>query len=101
MEKIVFHGNYAEIGKTGYAFHPGYYISEIVEYGDATKEEISRKSGIPMPQLERIMAGKEDVTEEIAQKIARFMCSSSQYWMNLQHTYDRKIHRGKRGHKNG
>lgn len=36
---MVFHGNYFVIDDH-IAFHPGYYLSEIVEFGDITKEKI-------------------------------------------------------------
>lgn len=67
---MVFHGNYFVIDDH-IAFHPGYYLSEIVEFGDITKERISEKSGIPLPELEKIMSGEEDINEHTARGIAR------------------------------
>lgn len=50
-------GNYAEVDGQ-LAFHPGYYIGEIVQFGGMSLKTLSKKSGIQREDLELIMAGK-------------------------------------------
>lgn len=96
---MVIRGNYFLINDH-IAFHPGYYLSEIVEFGDIAKEKISETSGIPLPELEKIMAGEEDINEHTARGIARAMGSSVDFWLNLQKSFDEEVkkHHGKERH---
>lgn len=87
---MVIRGNYFLINDH-IAFHPGYYLAEMVEFGDITKEKISETSGIPLPELERIMAGEEDINEHTARGIARAMGSSADLWLNLQKSFDEEV----------
>lgn len=92
---MVIRGNYFLIDDH-IAFHPGYYISEIVEFGDITKEKISEKSGIPLQELEKIMSGEEDINEHTARGLACAMGCSVSFLLNLQNDFDEEVrkHRG-------
>ena len=72
-------------------FHPGYYISEIIEEMELTQEEFSKRLGITPKHLSEIVNGKAKVTPEIAQKLSIVLDSSVEMWLNLQMKYDIKI----------
>lgn len=73
------------------AFHPGYYISEIIEEMELTQEEFSKRLGVTPKHLSEIVNGKAKVTPEIAQKLSILLDSSVEMWLNLQMKYDIKI----------
>ncbi|WP_303826116.1 HigA family addiction module antitoxin [Ruminococcus flavefaciens] len=73
------------------AFHPGYYISEIIEEMELTQEEFSKRLGVTPKHLSEIVNGKAKVTPEIAQKLSIVLDSSVEMWLNLQMKYDIKI----------
>ena len=70
------------------AFHPGYYISEIVRESGLTQGDFANSLGITQDDLCRLMKGEQDLTPDIAIKLSRLLGTSVEYWLNLQSAYD-------------
>ena len=80
--------NYIE-SKNKIAFHPGYYIKEIIDNDEIDSKEFANQLGISHESLEQLMNGEQSITEEIAMKLSRLLGTSADYWANLQKEYDR------------
>ena len=73
------------------AFHPGYYISEVIEEMEMTQEEFAKRLDLPPKHLSEIVNGKSKVTPEVANKLSVMLNTSIEMWLNLQTKYDIKI----------
>jgi len=71
------------------ATHPGEILRE--EFLPAKGHSISEAAkiiGIPVEQLEALLKEEAPVTPYLAQKIAKYVGTSIEMWMNLQASYD-------------
>ena len=73
------------------AFHPGYYISDVIEEMDITQEEFAKRLNLTPKHLSEIVNGKAKVTPEVANKLSVMLDTSIEMWLNLQTKYDVKI----------
>lgn len=79
--------NYFEYHDT-VAFHPGYYIKEIIEERAMTQEEFARRLGTTPKTLSLLLRGEQSLSVDIAMKLSRLLGTSIAYWLNLQNSYD-------------
>lgn len=70
------------------AFHPGYYLKEIVEDSGLTQEEFAKRLGTTPKNLSILIRGDQNLSIDIAAKLSRMLGTSITYWLNLQQTYD-------------
>lgn len=70
------------------AFHPSYYITEIIEETGLTQYGFAKRLGITPEDFSRLMNGEQDLTPDIAMKLAQMLGTSVEYWLNLQSAYD-------------
>lgn len=70
------------------AFHPGYYIKEIINDEDITQVSFAKRLGITPENLIVLIRGEQSLSIEMANKLSRLMNTSVIYWMNLQKAYD-------------
>ena len=70
------------------AFHPGYYLKEIVDESGLTQEDFAKRLGTTPKNLSKLINGKQGVSNDIAMKLSRLLGTSIDYWLNLQKTYD-------------
>ena len=79
--------NYIEYRDT-IAFHPGYYIKEIVEESGLTQEEFAKRLDTTPKTLSVLINGGQRLTADLALKLSRMLGTSAQYWLNLQSIFD-------------
>ena len=79
--------NYIEYNDT-IAFHPGYYIKEIVDTSGLTQEDFAKRLGTTPKNLSILINGEQSLSIDIAMKLSRMIGSSVAYWLNLQKAYD-------------
>lgn len=79
--------NYIEFGDK-IAFHPGYYIEEIIEESGLSLEDFARKLDISPERLRVLISGGQRLTRDVAAKLSRLLGASAAYWLNLQSSYD-------------
>ena len=79
--------NYIEY-KDKIAFHPGYYISEIIENSGLTQEDFARRLGTTPKTISILISGSQNLSLDIAGKLSRMLGTSIEYWLNLQNKYD-------------
>lgn len=79
--------NYIEY-KDKIAFHPGYYIKEIVEESGLTQADFAKKLDTTPKNLSVLINGEQSLSIDIATKLSRMLGTSVKYWLNLQQSYD-------------
>ena len=70
------------------AFHPGYYIKEIVDESGLTQEDFAKRLDTTPKNLSLLMRGEQSLSIEMAVKLSRMIGTSIAYWLNIQNAYD-------------
>lgn len=83
-------GNYIEYDDK-MAFHPGYYIKEIVEESGLTQEDFAKRLDTTPKNLSLLIRGEQSLSIDISMKLSRMIGTSVSYWLNLQNAYDALI----------
>ena len=73
------------------AFHPGYYLKEIIEDMGITQDEFAKRLETTGKNLSDLLNGKSKLSNEIALKLSIMFGTSADVWLNLQKTYNEKI----------
>ncbi len=73
------------------AFHPGYYIKEIVDESGLTQEDFAKRLDTTPKNLSLLIRGEQSLSIDIAMKLSRLVGTSVNYWLNLQNAYDALI----------
>ena len=73
------------------AFHPGYYIKEIIEESGLTQEDFAKRLDITPKSLSLLVRGEQSLSIDIAMKLSHMIGTSVDYWLNLQNAYDALI----------
>ena len=82
--------NYIEYNDTA-AFHPGYYVKEIVEESGLTQEDFAKRLDTTPKNLSLLIRGEQNLSIDIAMKLSRMLGTTVSYWLNLQNAYDSLI----------
>ena len=82
--------NYIEYKDT-IAFHPGYYIKEIIDESGLTQEDFAKRLDTTPKNLSLLVRGEQSLSIDIAMKLSRMQGASVGYWLNLQNSYDSLI----------
>jgi addiction module HigA family antidote len=72
--------------------HPGEILREeyLVPF-KLSAGALARKLHVPRTRIERLVAGQTPVTTDTALRLAKFLGTSAEFWMNMQAGYDLKI----------
>jgi addiction module HigA family antidote len=71
------------------ALHPGQILkTEWIGQTSITINTFSKKSGLSIDYLERLIAGRVSLSEHAALSMAKGTGLSSQYWLNVQMRFD-------------
>lgn len=73
------------------AFHPGYYIKDIIEDMGVTQEEFAKRLGTTGKNLSDLLNGKRRLSDEIAMNLSTMFGTSVDVWLNMQKTYLEKV----------
>ena len=73
------------------AFHPGYYVFEIIEDMGITQAEFAIRMGTTAKTLSQLVNGQANLSNDLAQKLSTMLGTSAEFWLNLQVAYDEKI----------
>lgn len=73
------------------AFHPGYYIADVIEDLGVSQAEFATRLGTNTKTLSYLLNGQANITNDLAKKLSVMMGTSSEVWLNLQNTYDQKL----------
>ncbi|MFW5632394.1 MAG: HigA family addiction module antitoxin, partial [Acetivibrio ethanolgignens] len=70
------------------AFHPGYYIKEIIDDSGLTQEDFAKRLNTTPKNLSILIRGEQSLSIDIAAKLSRMLGTTVAYWLNLQQNYD-------------
>lgn len=73
------------------AFHPGYYIADIIEDMEISQAEFAVRMGTTAKTLSQLLNGQANISNDLAKKLSVMLGTSVEVWQNLQNTYDRKL----------
>lgn len=79
--------NYVEY-KDSIAFHPGYYIEELVEESGLPQADFAKRLDTTPKNLSLLIRGKQSLSVDMAMKLSNMLGTSAEYWLNLQSAYD-------------
>ena len=68
--------------------HPGYYIKEVVDASGLTQEDFAKRLDTTPKNLSILLRGDQNLSLDIAGKLARMLGTSVEYWLNLQKAYE-------------
>lgn len=73
------------------AFHPGYYVAEIIDDMEITQEEFATRMGTTGKTISKLVNGQSNLTKDLAQKLSIMLGTGIDVWLNLQKEYDEKV----------
>lgn len=73
------------------AFHPGYYIAEIIEDMEMNQAEFALRMGTTTKTLSKLVNGQANLSNDLAKKLSTMLGTSVDVWLNLQAAYDQKL----------
>ena len=79
--------NYIEY-KGRVAFHPGYYVEEIVDESGLTQQDFASRLGTTPKNLSKLINGQQSLSVDMALKLSGMLGTTLEYWLNLQNAYD-------------
>ena len=80
-------GNYIEYNDK-IAFHPGYYIKELIKESGLTQEDFAKRLATTPKKLSVLIRGEQNLSTDLAMKLSGMLGTSVEYWLNLQKAYD-------------
>lgn len=73
------------------AFHPGAYLDDIIEEYEMTQNEFAKRLGVSSKAVSELLAGKQNLTIDMAERISSITGTSIDVWINLQNSYNKKV----------
>jgi addiction module antidote protein HigA len=73
------------------AFHPGYYIKEIIDSLGITQEEFAKRLGTTGKNISKLVNGEQNLSLDIARKLSNMLGNDIEFWLNLQKAYEVKV----------
>lgn len=73
------------------AFHPGYYIKEIIDESGITQEDFAKRLGTTPKNLSILVRGEQRLSIDIATRLSRMLGTTIAYWLGLQQGYDEML----------
>lgn len=73
------------------AFHPGYYIADIIEDMGISQVEFATRMGTTAKTLSNLINGQANISNDLAKKLSVMMGTGVEVWLNLQSAYDQKM----------
>ena len=81
---------------TARAIHPGEVLrEEFLAPLELSARALAIALQLPAPHINEVVRERRNITPDIAQRLARYLDTSPQFWMNLQASYDSKLTRCK------
>lgn len=72
--------------------HPGEILAEdVLAELDMTGRELAQQLKVSPNRISEILRGRRAITADTALRLARWLGTSPQFWLNLQQAYDLEI----------
>ena len=73
------------------AFHPGYYVADVIEDMGISQNEFAARLGTTPKTVSTLVNGQIGLSKELAGKLSAMLGTSVDLWLNLQKEYDEKV----------
>ena len=77
--------------------HPGEHLRVDLEELGMSQAALARALKVPKNRISQIINGERGITADTALRLARWMGTTPEYWLNLQATYDLRKAEQERG----
>jgi antitoxin HigA-1 len=75
--------------------HPGEILKETLEDLGISMNRLSQQIHVPANRISSIIARQRSITGETALRLARYLGTAPEYWLNMQTRYDLETARDK------
>lgn len=72
------------------AFHPGYYVQELIDDMEITQRELAKRLGVSEKTVSLLLSGTANLTPDLAERLSKMTGTSVRLWLNLQTIYEEK-----------
>ena len=72
------------------AFHPGYYVKDVIDDLEMSQCEFAKRLEISDKTLSKLLSGEASLSKEIAKKMSQMLGTSVEVWLELQKKYEDK-----------
>jgi len=73
------------------AIHPGVHIANELEELNMSASQLTKDLGIPANRLTEIIRGRRGITADTALRLAPWLGTTPDLWMNLQKNYELRL----------
>jgi len=73
------------------AFHPGYYVAEVIEDMGISQAEFATRMGTTAKTLSTLINGQINLSNDLAKKLSAMLGTSADVWLELQKGFDQKL----------
>ncbi len=77
--------------------HPGEILGEELEELGMSAEALATALDIPTARVTKILEGERGMTADTALRLARYLGTTPQLWLNLQKTFELRVAEIERG----
>ena len=71
--------------------HPGDILRHELEARDVSANQVALALGVPSGRIVEILNRKRGISADTALRLARYIGTSAEFWMNLQCQYDLSV----------
>ena len=79
------------------AIHPGEHLAEELDALNMSAAELARQLKVPTNRVTEILNGQRAITGDTALRLAHFLGTSPEFWLNLQSLYELRLAEAKTG----
>jgi addiction module HigA family antidote len=69
-------------------FHPGVFLQEVLNDLGITAYRLAKDTNMPGSRVDQILKQNRGITVDTAMRLAAYLGTTEQYWLNLQNSYD-------------
>lgn len=73
------------------AIHPGEILADELKELGLSAAELSRQLHVPTNRITQIINGQRSLTADTALRLAQYFGTSSEFWLNLQKSYELRL----------
>jgi len=72
------------------AFHPGYYLKDLINELEITQEEFAKRLNTTPKNLSELINGKASISANLAKNLSLMLGTSIDMWLDLQKSMIKK-----------
>ena len=79
------------------AIHPGEHLADELKELGMSAAELARQLDVPTNRVTEILNGRRAITGDTALRLAHFLGTTAEFWLNLQSLYEIRVAQKKAG----